>query len=67
MRSRKPPDQREPSMRSSKENLGTHRTPGPPGRPRQVICSDDAADCERMDCRILDYRICLMRTIVECL
>ena len=33
--------------------------------PRQVICSAD--DCERAACRILDYRICMTRTIVECL
>ena len=39
------------------------RSAGPP----QVICSDDAADYERADCRILDYRICLTRAIVECL
>ena len=39
------------------------RSAGPP----QVICSDDNADYERADCRILDYRICLARAIVECL
>ena len=39
------------------------RSAGPP----QVICSDDNADYERADCRILDYFICLTRAIVECL
>ena len=36
------------------------------GGPPQVICSDDDADYERADCRILDYRICMTRVIVEC-
>ncbi len=38
------------------------RSAGPP----QVICSATAG-YERADCRILDYRICLTRAIVECL
>ncbi len=37
------------------------------GGPPQVIRSDDDVDYERADCRILDYRICLTRAIVECL
>lgn len=33
------------------------------GGPLQVICCD--ADYDRADCRILDYRICLTRAIVQ--
>ena len=31
----------------------------------QVICSEDDADYERAECRILGYRVCLTRSIVE--
>ena len=37
------------------------------GGPPQVICSDDDADYERADRRILDYRIYLTGEIVDCL
>ena len=41
-RSRKPPDQREPSLRSSKENPGACGTPGSPGPPAGPLSYPDA-------------------------